>query len=207
MSNPRRFTSAFDGLDLKTLRWEQIGRTCAKEFFGYKPEDNLPEDLFKDRIPADIGDAFSYQFKTPAMVADFSRDFYNTRPLSAEHRLGFYFGQSNKPEHPLGAVEGFEFLAEAKLVFWSGRFGAPKEEICMESQSSEMYQQPEEFGERNTFTDVGRQIMEDLLASVPRILSVQGLRGSEQDSLAFLLRRVEQEYRAGTLEPRSPFYT
>jgi len=207
MSNARTFTSAFDGLDLKTLRWEQTRRQCVNEFFGYKPGDALPEEHFKDRIPADIGDAFGYQIKTLVMATNFSRQFYNTQPLSVEHCLGFYFGQISNPEHPLGTAQGFEYLSKQKLVFWSGRFGAPNQQIDMESQNLKMHHQPESFGGRNTFTEVGRQVMEDLLANAPRILSVEGLRDAEKSSLAFLLGRVEQEYRAGTLEPKDFFYT
>lgn len=202
MLNSGMFTSAFDGLDLETLSWIQVSRACAEEFLGHK-RGEAPEG----EIPGDIGDSFGYRLKTLTIVAGFSGYFYPTEPLSIQYCLGFYFGQSDKPGNPLGTTEGFEFLANKKLVFWSGRFGAPKEQVGMESQNLGMHCQPYRIGDRNSFTDVGKQIMEDFFRNIPKIVSIQGLRESEQDSLAFLLRRVQEDYLAGTLEPRDIFYT
>lgn len=198
------------------LQWQETKRHGPKEFFGHKPDDVLDPEYFIEadgspRIPVGIGEAFCYTINVPRLVIRFSQSYYNCVPLATQQALSFAFGQREKPaegyDNTLGHVEGFEYLREAFMIFYRGRFGAPKTEVSMESQNIGMHTDPDNRYEDNTFSETGRRVMETILSHKDKISKFPGIKEPDLRELIEFLGLIEGSYRVGTLIPRDVFYT
>ena len=205
MKTKQIFTEALANLDTNILTWVEDRRHGPKEFFGLSPNAELDPEFFIEpngspRIPLDIGDAFNYQLVTPIMTANFGRQYVNTSPLSAHPYLQFNWGKGKNKENTLAETGGFEFLNEAKLVFYLEKYN-----LFMQSQGLEM-QECDGFGE-NQFTNRGREIMTDFISQKRKLSEFHGLKEPDKNSLVSLLEKIEKSYSAKTLEPHEWFYT
>jgi hypothetical protein len=192
------------------LDWTQTSRYGPKEFFGRKPEDELPEDLFKGRIPEGIGDAFDYELKAhhrlpaPALTVNFGQQYIPTHPLSVHQYLKLLFGKVTWPDNPMGHAEGFEHLKEAWVLFereFYIAYGNTKRP-CVRLYSQNMgICRLGRIGERNTFTEHGNRLMEGLLSQKEKITAVPGMEEDGHPLLVQLLDMIEEKYLAKELEP------
>jgi len=199
---------------LTNLKWVEVNRNGPKEFFGKKPDEKLDPEYFieKDgtpRIPADIGDAFKYELKTPVVSCTFGQYYHNTIPLSTCQFLTFYFGKMSNLDgsydSALGGVEGFEFLEQGKLGFTSGLHSTP-DSVSLESQNLGIHKE-DYFSYRKTFNSRGEKLMKYLLDNQNKLTEIKGLKGEDKETLKELLDKIEGTYTSGTLEPQGWFYT
>jgi hypothetical protein len=215
MNMQKVFSRTFERSRLDALRWIETKRHGTKEAFGKKSDDELDPKYFIEsdgspRIPPDIGDAFNYSLQGSEVQVNFGQDYWNSIPLASYQYLGFVFGRQRNPkgefDNPLGADEGFEFLAEANMTLYRGQHGSPKTNIDMQSQNLGIHNRGY-LGEKNSFTECGKAIMADLLSQKRNILRIAGICDSEHKELETFLDLIEQKYKSAELVPRDVFYT
>src|SRR3989338_1845354 len=144
MPMQRIFSRVFEERGLDSLLWAETKRHGPKEFFGIKPEDELEPPYFKESndsegIAPAIADAFHYTLQAPKLKAGFGQNYYSCTPLATYQYISFTIvpqrNQKQAYSNPLAGVQGFEFLTEANITFYRGRYGSPQTEIEMESQN------------------------------------------------------------------------
>jgi len=192
-------------------RWGEVKRRTPQEFFGLKPGDELPPEVAED-VPKDVGTEYTYRLEAGGMRISFLRAFYNSRPLTTQHFLLFYFGEGTANpkgfDNPLSAAEGFEFLRQAKIRFTVARFGGTNEPYAeLESQNMDLYRSERGWGERRQFTERGKMFMDALISFKGSMKSWPGMKPDEQELFGWVLDVIDSEYKAGRIEPRSWFYT
>ncbi len=211
MAYEQFFTRFLDEVEKAHLQWieKKRGRPC--HFFGRESDADLTGELFKDRIPGDIGDSFVYLVETSGLSLAFSQQYFNSQPLSTQQYLFFNFRVSEadrKSDNPLADSEGFGYLRAVKAMLRFSRYESGELHCELLSQNLDMHRRTEGgWGEPNTFTQNGEAMLNNFLAGRERLLHVAGLRWDENLMLEERLQLVYQRFCKEKLEPRNWEYT
>ncbi|MBT4824677.1 hypothetical protein HN695_08085 [Candidatus Woesearchaeota archaeon] len=186
------FSASFE--DLGALVWREIGRNPPHKFFGRESMDELPDSL-RERIPDDIGEAFSYGLETPYAKISFNNYFFPTSPLSVMQsfsaKLG-YVARSLVQQLDAGCEED----NSAVVAFEFGRYQPSNDPyVHMSSKNLGISHDTGGFPRGETFTDAGNAMVTDLLTQKEGILSLPGLRDTDRELLRKTLGILEDQYK------------
>ncbi len=189
---------ALKNLDLKTDKWEETKRKNLRQFFGYKPDEELPKDALKSFANGNDANVFNYDLKLNKMKVCFGQYIHQIHPPT-EHRpyLDFEMAKSENPENEVSAFfsDSYRITAVSFSLITDLMDSYP---IRMQSQNLGLCEYDRWRDE--TFTRYGKQFMSQLLSVWDKLLNVEGLKPDEKKLLEIIVQKTDETFKDGRLK-------